>query len=167
MTVSILHLLWRELTYLLNCRRPSLVSGIQNDIVELSCEEWLKYTDLTLAYILDHAGCCASPASLGWSLHLIISQLRTKYSLLNCPNHVQWTKSSIKKWIIVRQTVLSMFSEKTNCPNKNGLKTLWLYFQSPSSSLKKSFWWAQPAHLKKVSAYLKHAILFCPMLIWS
>ena len=47
---------------------------------------WLD--DLTLAYILDHAVCCASAASSGRSLHLIISQLRTKCSSSNCPNHV-------------------------------------------------------------------------------
>ena len=33
MTVSILHSLWRELTYLLTCGRRSLVSGTQNVIV--------------------------------------------------------------------------------------------------------------------------------------
>ena len=32
-TVSILHSLRRELTYLLTCRRRSLVSGTQNDTV--------------------------------------------------------------------------------------------------------------------------------------
>ena len=31
----------------------------------------------------------------------------------NCPNHVWRTKSSIKKWIIVCQTVRSMFGEQT------------------------------------------------------
>ena len=51
---------------------------------------WLD--DLTLAYILDHAVCCASAASSGRSLHLIISQLRTKYTSSNCPNHVQRSK---------------------------------------------------------------------------
>ena len=51
--------------------------------------------DLTLAYILDHAFCCTSAASSGRSLHLIISQLRKKYSLWNCPNYVRRTKSSI------------------------------------------------------------------------
>ena len=29
-------------------------------LVELPCEGWLKYTDLTLACIFDHAVCCAS-----------------------------------------------------------------------------------------------------------
>ena len=43
--------------------------------------------DMTLVYILDHAVCCASAASSDRSLHLIISQLRTKYSSSNCPNH--------------------------------------------------------------------------------
>ena len=54
---------------------------------------WLD--DLTLAYTLDHAVCCASAASCTCrSLHLIISQLRTKYSSSNCPNHVQRTMNS-------------------------------------------------------------------------
>ena len=44
-------------------------------------------TILTLAYISDHTLCCGSAASPGRSLHLIISQLRTKYTLSNCPNH--------------------------------------------------------------------------------
>ena len=64
--------------YLLTCGRHSLVLGIQNEIVvELPCE-WLKYIDLTLAYIFDHAVCCACATSSGQSLHLITSQLRTK-----------------------------------------------------------------------------------------
>ena len=54
----------------------------------------------------------ASSASSGWSLHLITSQLRTKYSL-DCPNHIRLTKSSIKKRIIVRRSVRSMFGEQT------------------------------------------------------
>ena len=54
-----------------------------------------------------------SAASSGRSLHLIISQLRTKYSSSNCLNHVRRTKSSIKKRIIVCRTVRSMFGEQT------------------------------------------------------
>ena len=68
---------------------------------------------LTLAYILDHAVCCDTAASSGRSLHLIISQLRSKYTSSNCPNHVRRTKSSIKKRIILRRTVRSMFGEQT------------------------------------------------------
>ena len=79
---------------------------------------------MTLAYILDHAVCCASAASSGRSLHRIISQLRMKYSSSNCPNHVRRTKSSIKKRIIVRRTVRSIFGEQTLRPIKNGLKRL-------------------------------------------
>ena len=58
----------------------------------------------------------------GQSLHLIISQLRTKYSSSNCPNHVRRTKS--KKRIIVRRTVRDIFCEQTGRPLnfKNGLK---------------------------------------------
>ena len=90
-------------------------------LVEVSWEGWLKYTDLTLAYTLYHAVSCASAASSGWSLHLIISQLRTKHSSSNCPSHVRRTKGSIKKRIIVRRTVRSMFGEQTVRPIKNGL----------------------------------------------
>ena len=61
-------------------------------------------------------------ASSGRSLHLIISQVRTKYSSSNCPKHAGRTKSSIKKRIIVRRTVRSMFGEQTVRPVKNGLK---------------------------------------------
>ena len=39
-------------------------------------ESILTWLDLTLAYILYHAVCCASAASSGRSLHLITSQLR-------------------------------------------------------------------------------------------
>ena len=82
------------------------------------------YIDLTLAYILYHAVCCASAASSDRSLHLIISQLRTKYSSSNSPNHVRRTKSSIKKRIIVRGTVRGMFGEQTLRPIKNGFKAV-------------------------------------------
>ena len=53
------------------------------------------------------------------ALPLIISQLRTKHSSPNCPNHV---RRVIGKRIIVRRTVLSMFVELTVRPIKNGLK---------------------------------------------
>ena len=125
MTVSILHSLWREFTYLLTCGRRSLVSGAHNDIVVRWITLWRTikvYINLTLTCILDHAVCSASAASSGRSLHLIISQLRTKHSSSNCPNHVRRTKSTIKKRIIVRRTVRSMFGEQTVRPIKNGLK---------------------------------------------
>ena len=67
----------------------------------------------TFAYILDHAVCCASAASSGRSLRLIKSPLGTKHSSSNCPNHVRRTKSSVKKRIIVSQTVRRMFGEQT------------------------------------------------------
>ena len=73
--------------------------------------------------------CCVSAASSGRSLHLIISQLRTKHSSSNCPNHVRRSKSSIKNRIVVRRTVRSMFGEQTVRPFKNGLNT------APSPSL--------------------------------
>ena len=72
---------------------------------------------MTLAYIFDHAVCCASAASSGRSLYLVTSQL-------DCLNHVRRTKSSIKKRIIVRRSVRSMFGEQTFAQLRRGL-TLW------------------------------------------
>ena len=63
-----------------------------------------------------------SATSSGRSFHLIASQLRTKQSSLNCPNHVWWTKSSIKKRIIVRQTIQSMFVVQTLAQLRTGLR---------------------------------------------
>ena len=63
-----------------------------------------------------------SDVSSGLSLHLTVSQLRTKLSSSNCPNPVQRTKCSIKKRIIVRRTVRSMIGEQTVRPVENGLK---------------------------------------------
>ena len=114
----------------------------------------IKYTDLTLAYILSHAVCCTSAASSGRSLHLIIRQLRTMYSTSNCPNHVQKTKSSIKKRIIVRRTVRSIFGEQTVRPIKNGfhgggvgggggggqLKGIETFFEIAASTICKQFY---------------------------
>ena len=127
MTVSLgHHSLRRDLIYLLTCGRLSLVSGTQNDIVVSWSTLWVMikvyWPDLTLAYILDHAVCCASDAaSSDRSLHFITGQLRTKYSSSNCSNHVRRTKSSIKKRITVRRTVRSIFGEQTVRPFKNGL----------------------------------------------
>ena len=78
---------------------------------------------MTLAYILDHAVCCASAASSGRSLHLIISQLRTKCSSSNCPNHVRRTMSSLKKRSKVRRILRTMFGEANVRPIKNRLYT--------------------------------------------
>ena len=125
MMVSILHWLQREITCLLTCGRCSLLSENQYDITVSWTTLWgmikVYWLDLTLIYILDHAVCCDSAASSGRSLHLIISQLRMKHSLLNCPNHVQWSKSSIKKQIIVCWTVWSIFDKQTVHPLKSRL----------------------------------------------
>ena len=114
MTVSILHSLRRELTYLLTCGRRSLVSGTQNDIVV----SWKTLWWMIKVYWLEPTFCIMLSAALlpqvrGRSLHLIISHLRMKRSSSNCPNHVRRTKISIKKRVIVRQTVRSMFGEQT------------------------------------------------------
>ena len=63
-----------------------------------------------------------SATSSGRSFHLIASQLRTKQSSLNCPNHVWRTKSSIKKRIIVRQTIQSTFVIQTLAQLRTGLR---------------------------------------------
>ena len=77
---EVLHSLRREFVHLLTCGRRSLVSETQNEIVVSCITLWgmikVYWADLTLAYIYDHAVCCASAASSGWSLHLITSQLR-------------------------------------------------------------------------------------------
>ena len=44
---------------------------------------------------------------------------------MDCPNHIQRTKSSIKKWIIVRRDVRSMFGEQTFAQLRTGLKMEW------------------------------------------
>ena len=41
---------------------------------------------------------------------------------MDCPNHIRWTKSSIKKRIIVRQSVWSMFGEQTFTQLRTGLR---------------------------------------------
>ena len=53
---------------------------------------------------------------------LPISQLRTKYSSSNCPNHVRRTMSSIKKRSKVRRILQTMFGEANVRPVKNGIK---------------------------------------------
>ena len=66
---------------------------------------WLYLTWLDLS--LHFGSCCLLHIchKFGPRLHLIISQLRTKYSASNCLNHVRRTKSSIKKHVIVCRTV--------------------------------------------------------------
>ena len=128
MTVSLGTSLRREFVNFFTYGRRSLVSGTQNDIVVSWITLWgmIKVywlDDLILAYILDHAVCCASAASSGRSLHLIISQLRTKYSSFICPNHVRRTTSSIKKRSKVRRILRTMFGEANVHPFKNGLYT--------------------------------------------
>ena len=114
---------------LLTCGRRSLVSETQNEIVVSWITLWgmmkVYWLDLTLVYIFDHAVCCASAASSGRSLHLITSQLRTKQSSSNCPNHVRRTKSSINKRITVRRTVRSMFGEQTFAQLRTGFRQPW------------------------------------------
>ena len=117
---------------LLTCGRHSLVSGTQNEIVVSWITLWgmikVYWLVLSLAYIFDHAVCCASATSSGWSLHLITSQLRMKSSSSNCPNHVQRTKSSVKKWIIVHQIVWSMCAEQTFARLRTGFTEIfWLH----------------------------------------
>ena len=58
-----------EFVYLLTSGRRSLVSGTQNEIVvswiTLSGMIKVYWLDLSLAYIFDHAVCCASARKVG------------------------------------------------------------------------------------------------------
>ena len=123
-SVSILHSLRRELPYFLPCGRRSLVSGIQNDIVVSWTTLWemIKVYWLDFSLHKDHTVCCSSTgASWGWTLHLFISQLRTKQSSSNCPNQSSASKNSIKKRNVVRRTVRSMLGEQTFAQLRTGL----------------------------------------------
>ena len=108
--------------------------GDPDDIVVSCSTLWgmmkVYWLDLTLAFIFDHAVCCASAASSGRSLHLITSCLRTKKSL-DCPNHVWWTKNinglkrnnrGVPWWVIVHWTVRSMFGEQTFAQLRTGFR---------------------------------------------
>ena len=80
-------------------RRPRM----RYKLVELPCEGWWKYIDLTLAYIFDHAVCC----NFG-------PKLASRYKPVE--NEVKFGLSepySAKKRIIVRRSVRSMFGEQT------------------------------------------------------
>ena len=108
--------------FFFTCGRRSLVSETQNEIVvEVPCGDDESILTL-LDFSLHFQSCCLLRVcrKLGRSLHLITSHLRTKQSL-DCPNHVRRTKSSIKKRIIVRRTVRSMFGEQTFAQLRTGL----------------------------------------------
>ena len=126
--VSILHSLQRELTYLLTCGKCSLSFENQNDTAVSWITLWrmikVYWLDLTLAYILE--SCCLLHFCCKFGLKLAshYQQLRTKHSSSNCLNHVQRSKSPIKKWIVVHWTVWSMFNKQAVRPVKNGLKAV-------------------------------------------
>ena len=138
-----------RLTYLLTCWRRSLISGTHNDIVVSWITLWgmikIYWLDLTLAYILDHAVCCAffrkfglKPASHYEPVRkrsIVRPTVRTMFGELK----VRLT--SVKKRSIVRWTVRSMFDELTVRPVKNGL---WFMLTglsgSPGMSRQWSIW---------------------------
>ena len=140
------------LTYLLICGRRSLVSGTKNDIVVSWITLWgmikIYWLDLTLAYILDHAVCCAfcrkfgpkppSHYKLVRKRSIVRSTVRTMFGELKV------RLSSIKKRSIVRRNVRSMFDELTVRPVKNGL---WFMLAglsvSPGMSRQWSIWSTQ------------------------
>jgi len=94
MMVSMLHSLQREMTYLLTCGRYSLVSGTQNDIAVSRITLYGIIQICWLDFSQHFRSCCGiSAASSGRSLHLIISQLRTKYSSSSCLKYAQQTSS--------------------------------------------------------------------------
>ena len=107
-------------------------------IINQSINQLKNIDYLILAYILDHAVCCSSASSSGRSLHLIISQLRKKYSSSNCPNHVRRTMSSVKKRGKVRRILRTTFGEGNVRPVKNGLNVshlAWMpFFTCPVST---------------------------------
>ena len=72
-----------------------------------------------LDFSLHFGSCCLLRVCR--SLHLITSQLRMKQSL-DCPNHIRRTKRSIKKRIIVRRSVRSMFGEQTFAQLRTGFR---------------------------------------------
>ena len=111
MTVSIVHSLRRELTYLLTCERRSLVSWTQNDVVF----SWITMLGMIKVYWLDFSlrfGSCCLPRfcrQFGPKLASHYKPVKkTKYSSSSSPNHVRGLKvrlSSIKKRIIIRRAV--------------------------------------------------------------
>ena len=93
LTVSILHSLRRELTYTLTCRRRSLVSGTQNDIVV----SWITLRGMIKVYWLNFSqnfgSCC-------------LLRFCRKFG----PKLASHYKA-VKNGSMVRRTVRTMFSE--------------------------------------------------------
>ena len=54
---------------------------------------------------------------------------------MDCPNHIRRTKSSIKKRIIVRRTVRSMFGEQTFAQLRTGFRESWTQHTAPPAHL--------------------------------
>ena len=67
-----------------------------------------------------------------WAEACISLQARWEWSKVrDCPNHIRRTKSSIKKRIIVRQSVQSMFGEQTFTQLRTGFKVI--AYQCPNT----------------------------------
>ena len=100
------------LFYLLTCGRSSLVSGTQNEIVVGWITLWGMIKVFWLDFSLHFWLCCLLCVCRTFGPKLA-SHYKPVENESNCPHHVRQTKSSIKKQIIARQSVQSMFSEQT------------------------------------------------------
>ena len=115
----VLHSLRREFVYLLTCGGHSLVSGTQNEIVVSWITLWGMIKVYWLDFSLHFGSCCLLRVCSKFSPKLASHYKPGKNEVkFNYPNHFRRTKSSIKKRIIVRRTVRSMFGEPTLRPVK-------------------------------------------------
>ena len=103
---------------LLICWRCSLVSKTQNEIVVSWNTLWGVMKVHWLDFSLLFGSCCLLQVRAEACISL---QASWEWSSLDSLNHIRRTKSSIKKRIIVCQSVWSMFGEQTCAPVKNGL----------------------------------------------
>ena len=108
---------------LLTCGRRSLVSETQNEIVV----SWITLWGLMKVYWFDFSlhfrSCCLPQVHTEACISLQASWEPVNSS--NCPKHVRQTKSSIKKQIIVRRNVQSMFGEQTFVQLKTGFRVMY------------------------------------------
>ena len=123
MTVSLGSSLASEGIYLLTCGRRSLVSETQNEIVVSWITLWGMIKVYWLDFSLHFRSCCLLRICRKFGPKLASHYKPVENEVkLDCPNHVRRTKSSIKKRIIVRRSVRSMFGRTNIRSVKNGLK---------------------------------------------
>ena len=118
---EVLHLLQRELVYLLTCGRRSLVSETQNEIVVSWITLWGVMKVYWLDFSLHFGSCCLLRVCRKFGPKLASHYKPVENEVkLDRPNHIRQTKSSIKKRIIVRRSVRSMFGEQTFAQLRTG-----------------------------------------------